>query len=80
MRIRIEVSSTTFFIVSCASIGSSRIENTSMSRYWPMVTRLASSPIIPSSRALSPFSETGQRLESRAITPMKAAMTIASRR
>jgi serine/threonine-protein kinase len=36
-------------------------------------------PTIPNSRARSQASETGQRLESRARTPPRAAMTVASR-
>ena len=37
-----EVSSTMFFIVNCAIIGSSRSEYTSISRYWTKATRPAS--------------------------------------
>ena len=61
-----------FFIVSCASIGSPRSEYSSISRYWTTATRLASIPIMPSSRALSRASGTGRRLESRAMTPPRA--------
>ena len=72
--IRMEVTSTVFFIVNCAIIGSSRSENSSIIRYWTNATRLASIPIIPSSRALSQASEMGRRVESRAMMPPRTAM------
>ena len=51
------VSSTMFFIVSCAIIGSPRSENTSISRYWTKATRPASSADHPQLQGLEP----GQR-------------------
>ena len=68
------VSSTTFFIVNCAIIGSPRSEYSSISRYWTKATRPASMPIIPSSRALSQASGMGHRLQSRAMRPTRARM------
>ena len=49
----------------------------SINRYWTKVLKLATIPIIPSSTSLRPFSETGHRLESRAMMPPRTTMTIA---
>ncbi len=73
-----DVSSTMFFIVNWAIIGSSCSEYMSISRYWTKVTRNASRPSIPSSRALSQASGMGHRLQSRAIMPTRARMSATS--
>jgi hypothetical protein len=73
-----EVRNTTFFIVNCAIIRSSRNEYVSISRYWTTASRLAITPTIASSKTLSRASEMGHRLESSAIIATRAKMIATS--
>ena len=71
------VSSTTFFIRQLRHHPSSRSEKSSIVRYWTKVTDGRDHPDHPQLQGLEQASETGHRLESRAMMPPRARRTIA---